>query len=90
MPQGAMDGGVAMPSDGRYIARSQGRRCEYVQGWTDRFLLLQNLHFRRPWRSSIARSHGRWCGYAQGRAVCHKEPWMAMSTDVRQVAKNNG
>ena len=70
-----------MPMDGRYIARSQGRRCEYVQdvryatkshGWrcgvhlrADRFLLLQNLHFHHPWWSYIARSQGRRCEYVQ-------------------------
>ncbi|PCJ86646.1 MAG: hypothetical protein COA54_07985 [Thiotrichaceae bacterium] len=32
--QRAREGGANMPRDGRYIAKSQGRRCEYAQGWT--------------------------------------------------------
>jgi hypothetical protein len=40
--QGARDGGVNMPMDGRYITRSQGRRCEYAHGWEDRYMLLGN------------------------------------------------
>jgi len=34
IPQGAMEGGAVMPKDGRYSARSHGRRCGYTQGWT--------------------------------------------------------
>ena len=45
MPQGAMDGGVAMT------------------GCTDRYLLLQYLHFHHPWWSYATRSHGWRCGY---------------------------
>ncbi len=31
-----------MSMDGRYSAKSHGRRCGYVHGWTDRYLLLGN------------------------------------------------
>ena len=31
MSQRARDGGANMPRDGRYIAKSQGWRCEYAQ-----------------------------------------------------------
>ena len=31
MPQGAMDGGVAMSMDGRYVTKSQGWQCGYHQ-----------------------------------------------------------
>ncbi len=34
MSQGAREGGAIMSMDGRYFARSQGRRCNYVHGWT--------------------------------------------------------
>jgi len=33
IPQGAREGDAVMPRDGRYSARSQGRRCGYAQGW---------------------------------------------------------
>ncbi len=42
MSQRAREGGANMPMDGRYIAKSQGRRCEYAHGRTGRFLLLGN------------------------------------------------
>jgi len=32
MTQGAMEGGAAMPMDGRYDARSNGRRCGDAHG----------------------------------------------------------
>ena len=47
-----------MPMDGRYVARSQGGRCDDAHGWAGRFLLLQYLHFHHPWWSYIARSQG--------------------------------
>ena len=34
IPQGATEGGAVMSMDGRYSARSHGRRCGYVHGWT--------------------------------------------------------
>jgi len=32
IPQRAREGGAVMPREGRYSAKSQGRRCGYVQG----------------------------------------------------------
>ena len=48
-----------MSMDGRYVARSYGWRCDYVHGWTGRYLLLQYLHFHHPWWSYIARRKER-------------------------------
>jgi len=39
-----------MPTDGRY-PENAGAILRVCSGWADKSLLLQNLHFRRPWRS---------------------------------------
>jgi len=56
IPQRAKDGDAVMSMDGRYSARSQGRRCEYVHGWTV---------FRKEPRKAV-RICPWMCGISQG------------------------
>ena len=58
-----------MSMDGRYIAKSHGRRCEYVHGWT--------VYRKEPWKAV------RICPWLYGISQRAMEGGANMSMDVR-------
>ncbi len=48
MPRAQGCAGAAIAMDGMYAAGAGMRRSGDCHGWHDRFLLLQNRHFRLP------------------------------------------